>query len=192
MTQNYTYRGEKVPVLNLIGPVGIGKSSVASAISDIFQYDCSPALPHALIDLDDVRRAWPAPMDDPFNMALGFKNLTSVWNNYREAGAKCLIIPNVIESAEDFEKIRDTVPGADIFVVRLAAPLAVNHERIRGREKSEDSLSWHLERSTQLAKELAEKKLEHIVIDTESKQPKQIAKEIVASWKVLDYYRKSI
>jgi len=28
-----------VPVLNIIGPVGIGKSCVATAISEIFQHD---------------------------------------------------------------------------------------------------------------------------------------------------------
>jgi hypothetical protein len=182
MTQDF--QGKKVPVLNIIGPVGIGKTSVAFAISDIFQYDCNPPLPHALIDLDDVRRAWPAPKTDPFNMALGFKNLAAVWNNYREAGAKCLIIPNVMESPEDFDKIRAAVPRADIFVVRLVASIDVNHERIRGREKHEAGLKWHLERSTQLAKMLAEKKMEQIVIDTDSKQPDQIAREITASWKI--------
>lgn len=86
-------RPKTIPVLNIIGPVGIGKTSVAFAISDIFQYDYSQVLPHALIDLDDVRHAWPAPENDPFNMELGFKNLASVWRSYEEAGAKCLIYP---------------------------------------------------------------------------------------------------
>jgi hypothetical protein len=35
---------------------------------------------------------------------------------------------------------------------------------IRGREQTEGGLTWHLNRSTQLAKELAEKKLEHIAL----------------------------
>lgn len=177
---------EIIPVLNIIGPVGIGKSSVAFAISDIFQYDYDQVTPHALVDLDDVRRSYPAPEGDSFNMAMGFKNLAAVWKNYHEAGAKCLIIPSVMESPDDFDKIRAVVPGADIFVVRLVAPLHINHERIRGREKTEEGLNWHLNRSTQLAKELAEKKLEHIVIDTEGKQPDEIAREIVSQWGALD------
>jgi hypothetical protein len=181
-------RPKTIPVLNIIGPVGIGKTSVAFAISDIFQYDYNQVLPHALIDLDDVRRAWPTPENDAFNMELGFKNLASVWSNYKEAGAKCLIIPSVMESTEDFDKIRIAVPGADIFVVRLIAPLQVNHDRIRGRETTEDGLKWHLDRSVQLAQELAEKKLEHVVIDTENKQPKKIAREIVDQWSILQNF----
>ncbi|HLZ14560.1 MAG TPA: hypothetical protein VKQ34_01060 [Candidatus Saccharimonadales bacterium] len=176
---------EPVPVLNIIGPVGIGKTSVAFAISDILQYDRDEVLPHALIDLDDVRREWPAPEGDPFNMTLGFKNLAAVWKNYQEAGAQCLIIPSVMESPDDFDKIRTAVPGADIFVVRLVAPLHVNHERIRGREKGESGLKWHLERSTQLARELEEKKLEHITVNTEGRLPDEIAREIVERWGVL-------
>lgn len=177
-----------IPVLSIIGPVGIGKTSVAFAISDIFQYDYDKVLPHALIDLDDVRRAWPTPKDDPFNMAVGFKNLAAVWKNYQEAGARCLIIPSVMESPEDFDNIRTAVPEADIFVVRLTAPLHVNHERIRGRETTEGGLKWHLDRSTQLARELDEKKLEHMTVSTEGKQPKEIAQEIVERWGVLKQF----
>ena len=175
-----------IPVLNIIGPVGIGKTSVAFAISDLFQYDYDEVFPHAVIDLDDVRREWPAPKDDPFNMAVGFKNLAVVWKNYQEAGSKCLIIPSVMETPENFDEIRNAVPGADIFVVRLTAPLHINHERIRGRENTENGLKWHLDRSTQLAQELAEKKLEHITLETEGKQPNEIAKEIVEHWGVLE------
>jgi hypothetical protein len=61
---------EKVPLLNIIGPVGIGKTSVAFAISDIFQYDRAEVFPHALIDLDDVRRQWPAPKMIPLTWTL--------------------------------------------------------------------------------------------------------------------------
>ena len=65
-------------------------------------------------------------------MALGFRNLAAVWQNYRDAGARCLIIPSLLDS-DDQAELRKAVPGADIYVVRLVAPLAVNHDRIRGR-----------------------------------------------------------
>lgn len=185
---NTDNKSNVVPVLNIIGPVGIGKTSVAYAISDIFQYDYDHVLRHAIVDLDEVRRQWPAPEKDPFNTALGFKNLAAVWKNYQAAGAECLIIPNVTENAEGFDELHAAIPGADIFVVRLTAPLHINHERIRGREKTENDLKWHLDRSTQLARELDEKKLEHIAIDTEGKQPAEIAREIVEYWGVLKQF----
>ncbi|RAP78551.1 hypothetical protein [Paenibacillus montanisoli] len=175
-----------VPVLNIIGPVGIGKSSTADAISEILEYDYS--LPHAVVDLDHVRRAFPPPSEDTFNMELGFKNLAAVWNNYRSVGAKCLIIPSVMESKEHLDKMRNSVPGADIFVVRLVASLEVNHARIRGREKTIDSLNWHLQRSTQLAKELAQKKLEQAIVDTENKSPSDIGREIIGKWGIVEWH----
>ncbi|SEM79586.1 hypothetical protein [Paenibacillus sp. OV219] len=178
-----------VPVLNIIGPVGIGKSSTADAISEFLEYD--HALPHAVVDLDHVRRGFPPPKDDPFNKVLGFNNLAAVWNNYRSFGAKCLIIPSVMESDEDLNKIRLSVPGADLFLVRLVASLDVNHARIRGREKTVDSLNWHLKRSTQLAEELAVKKLEHVVVDTENKSPSEIAREIIRKWGIVEWHTKS-
>lgn len=172
-----------IPVLSIIGPVGIGKTSVAFAVSDIFNFDFEQPIPHSLIDLDDVRRSWPAPDYDRFNMALGFKNLHAVWQNYYQSGSRCLIIPSVMESPDDFESIRRAVPGAEIFVVRLEASLQINHQRIRARETTAKSLDWYLKRATQLAKELSEKKLEHLLIDTADKSPKVIAQEILTHWK---------
>lgn len=172
-----------VPVLNIIGPVGIGKSTTAGAISEVLEYDYK--LPHAVVDLDDVRRSYPAPSDDPFNMDLGFKNLAVVWENYQAAGSLCLIIPSVMESKENLDRIRTSVRGADIFVVRLVASMETNHARIRSREKTVDSLNWHLQRSTQLAKELSEKKLENLIVDTEGKQPMEIGREIIDNWGIV-------
>ncbi|WP_308635773.1 P-loop NTPase family protein [Paenibacillus silvisoli] len=175
-----------VPILNIIGPVGIGKSTTAQAISEILEYDHT--LPHSVVDLDYVRSAFPERSEDPFNMELGFRNLAAVWSNYRAVGSKCLIIPSVMENEEHLDKLRKAVPGADIFVVRLVAPLEVNHDRIRGREKTVNSLNWHLQRSTQLSRELAEKKLEHATVDTENKQPAEIAREIVSRWGIVEWY----
>ncbi len=175
---------QHVPVLNIIGPVGIGKSSAADAISEILQYEY--AYPHAVVDLDHVRRAYPAPSEDRFNMELGFNNLAAVWRNYCRAGAKCLIIPSVMESAEHLERICVAVPGAQLFVVRLVASLEVNHARIRGREKEINSLNWHLQRSTQLSRELAEKRLEHVLVDTEGKLPSDIGREIIGKWGIVE------
>lgn len=181
-----TKRDRTVPILNIIGPVGIGKSTTADAISEILEYDYS--LPHAVVDLDHVRRAYPAPREDKFNMELGFQNLAAVWENYRAAGATCLIIPSVMETQENLNRLRMSVPCADIFVVRLVASLAVNHARIRAREKTEASLNWHLNRSTQLAKELAETKLEHLIVNTDGKHPSDIAREIISAWRILEWF----
>jgi adenylylsulfate kinase len=172
----------RVPVLNLIGPVGIGKSTVADALADILAYDYG--IPHAVVDLDHVRRAFPPPPDDPFHMALGFRNLAAVWQNYAEAGARCLIVPSVMESAGDLAALAAAVPGADVFVVRLTAAPEVNAARIRGREHSAAALAWCLNRAAQLAHELAEKRLEHVVVATDGKTPRAVAEEVLERWGV--------
>ncbi len=173
---------EIISVLIITGPVGIGKSSAAKAVSELLEWDY--ALPHAVADLDYLRSAFPRPKDDPFNTSMGFKNLAAVWLNYREAGARYLIIPSVMEHAGDLDRVRAVVPGAELVVVRLTASLLVNHARIRGRESSADSLQWHLARSTQLAAELETSSLEDFIVDTEQKTAKDVAREIVRHWGV--------
>lgn len=171
---------ETIWVLIITGPVGIGKSSAAKALSEILEWDY--ALPHAVADLDYLRSAFPPPKDDPFNTSIGFKNLAAVWLNYREAGARYLIIPSVMEHTGDLDRVREVVPGAKLMVVRLTASLSVNHDRIRGRESSADSLQWHLTRSTQLAAELETSSLEDFTVDTEQKTAKDVAREILRRW----------
>ena len=170
-----------VPVLNIIGPVGIGKTSAAFAISDLLQ---AASVSHAVADLDYLRRAFPAPPDDPFHMRLGFRNLAAVWDNYRESGAQCLMVPSVMESPEDIEALRTAVPGAEIFVTRLSAPMSVTHQRIRGRENRVESLEWYLARAVQLEAELTEKGLEHIVVETGGLDIPGVARRLLAEWRI--------
>jgi ASCH domain len=175
--------GYTIPVLNIIGPVGIGKSTVADAISEIFQYD--HALPHAVIDLDDVRPCYPAP-DDEFQITLGFANLAAVWGNCAAAGARCLIIPSLMGGGDDMAAIRLAVPGAEVFVVRLTAPLEVIQERIRGREITEASLNWHLQRAADLVNTMPVERREDAVVSTEGRRAAEIAREVVAKWGILE------
>lgn len=171
-----------VPVLNLLGPVGVGKSTTAAAVSKALT---NKNIPHAVADLDNIRERHPTPAEDPFNMTIAFRNLASVWKNYQMAGAKCLILPGVMHKPSEFDDIRKAVPGADIFVVRLEAPLEIIHARLRGRELDLDSLHWHLDRSTRQAKELAEKKFEMLLVGTMGKTPKEVAWQIVDQWHAL-------
>lgn len=173
--------GREVPVLVINGPVGIGKSSVAEAISRLLKQE---SVAHAVVDLDYIRACYPAPGDDYFNMELGFRNLAAIWRNYHLAGAKCLIIPSVIETPKEMGKIKRAVPGAKIFMVRLTSSQSINNFRIKNRETNKDALEWHLARSAQLAKQLGISKLEDEVIYTEDKLPEDLASEILSLWQM--------
>lgn len=171
-----------VAVLVISGPVGVGKTTVSDAISEILS---SKLIYHAVIDLDNLRYAFPRPSNDYFHSALGYKNLAAVWKNYKEVGATCVIIPNVMEERSEVEHIKKAIPGAHVIVVRLQVSLDIIHNRLRDREKSEKSLNWHLNRATQLHNQLAQAKIEDFIVDIDDKTPIAIAEEIILRSRLL-------
>ena len=76
------------------GTVGAGKTTTANEIGKLLQ---GRAIPHAIIDLDSLRNAWPSPPDDRFNLEVELQNLAAVASNFRDAGAEILLVAGVIE-----------------------------------------------------------------------------------------------
>jgi len=109
-----------VPVLLVTGSVGVGKTSVAEALSGLLTAE---RIPHALANMDWLRYYYPLSEHDPYNTALGLRNLGVVWTNYHAAGAHCLIITTVVEARADVLAVQTVIPGAAVFVVRLRASL---------------------------------------------------------------------
>lgn len=170
------YKTQSVPVLIISGSVGVGKTSVAYAISETLK---SKALPHAVIDVDCLTDPYPRPKDDPFNNRLLFKNLASIWKNYKEAGIKYLIIPRVIEARSDLGGYMSAIPNAKIILVRLRAKLEEIHRRLKARESSKSSLEWHLKRAVVLNDQLEQSRVEDFAIDNDNKNVNEIAMEIL-------------
>src|SRR5688500_2328997 len=102
------------------GPVGVGKTAVAIAVSELLD---QAGIRHAMIDMDHLRWCYPASADDPFEIALGLRNLAAVAANYRSAGAGRLVLADVVESRADLAGYREAIPDAAILVVRLQARL---------------------------------------------------------------------
>lgn len=168
----------KVPLLLITGTVGVGKSSVADEVFEILKAQSKPV---ALINLDEFGYAYPTPQGDPFHMRLRLKNLAAVWPNYQEAGVKALIIPYVIAGRESIERFHESIPNADIFVVRLDAPQAVLEERIRNRPMGGGE-EWHIKRAAELTAILERAGVEDIMVDTEHKTITEVAREIITKW----------
>ena len=142
---------ERVPLLLISGPVGVGKTSVGFEVSDLL---CEQGVAHTFIDWDQLRYTYPRPVGDRFGDQLGMKNLRDVWRNAVAAGSRNLIIASVIETWADVEDIRQVVPGADVVVCQLQARVETLAVRVRQREKGK-GLDWHLRRSAELAEILA-------------------------------------
>lgn len=171
---------DQIPVLIITGPVGVGKTSSAIAASSILD---QTGVAHAMVDVDHLRWCHPSPADDPFHIRLGMHNLALVCANYRAAGAKYLILVDVVEEREQLADYAAAIPGAAIQIVRLHAPVAQIWRRLEGRETGSD-LDWHQQRAVVLAEQMERDAVEDILIDTTDKTPAEVAQEILnrAGW----------
>ncbi len=160
----------------ITGPVGVGKTTVASEVSELLE---QAGIAHAFVDLDALRWCFPRRADDRFSVRLGMKNLAAVWANFRERGAASLVVADVIESRDGLDRYRATIPGADIFVVRLSASLEALAERLQRRELGA-GLAWHLQRAPELAAIMERNNVEDLLVATDGKTVTQIAEEILA------------
>ena len=152
-----------VPVLVLTGPVGVGKSTVLSEIARLLT---QASVPHAVVDLAGIGRAWPAPEDDRWNERLIHRNLACMWANFRDAGAEHLVLARVLEARSLLRHVEAAVPGAAVTVVRLRASLPVLEARIRHREQGGDP-TWYLEVAAYLVDAMEQPGIADHVLDNE-------------------------
>ncbi|MEU4546295.1 hypothetical protein [Nonomuraea dietziae] len=144
------------------GTVGSGKTSVADAAGDLL---AEAGVPNAVIDLDWLRRAWPSPPHDRFNVGLTLRNLRAVTGNYLEAGCERLVLAGVVESREERAGYLEAL-GVNLTVCRLRVDLPEVRRRLtRRHELDEQGLRWHLDRSGELEAILEEAKTEDFTLD---------------------------
>lgn len=120
-----------VPVLLLSGSMGAGKTTIMGEISDLL---IEANVSHACVDFDGLSLIHPRAADDPHGFALAFRNLSSIWTNYRAAGIERLVIAAVVERRSELAHYEEAVPGAEIVLARLLAPIATMHDRLRSRD----------------------------------------------------------
>jgi len=163
-----------VPVLVITGPVGVGKSTIAAEAAWLLR---QADIPHALVDLDRIEQCWPVPADDPWNERVSHRNLACMWANFRQAGADRLIFARVLETRSLLRRVTEAVPGAQITVVRLWAPVAVLQERIRSREASDPD--WFLGAATHTAAVFERARVEDHLVDNENRPATVVAEEVL-------------
>ncbi|MFC5832716.1 AAA family ATPase [Nonomuraea insulae] len=164
--------------LLITGTVGAGKTTVADAVGDLL---AGADVPNAVIDLDWLRRAWPAPPHDPFNGGLTMRNLRPVAANFLEAGAERLVLAGVIESHGE-RRAHEEALGVPLAVCRLRVALPEVHRRLRARHTHDDGLDWHLRRSGELASVLDEARVEDFAVDGTEGTASQVAARVVGAW----------
>jgi len=122
---------EPARIMRLIvitGSMGAGKTTVMAEASDLL---AARGVVHAAIDLDELGIAHLGARHDD---DLPYRNLESVWHNYREAGIDALLLAAAVVSRAELERIRGALRATRMVVCRLRAPLEAMQSRIRARE----------------------------------------------------------
>ena len=164
--------------LLITGTVGAGKTSVAEMMGDLLT---GAGVPNAVIDLDWLRRSWPSPAGDRFNVTMALRNLRSVAGNYREAGAVRIVLAGVIETRIERDRHQDAL-GVPLAMCRLRVDLPLVRARLAQRHEREgEVLQWHLARSGELDTILDAAAIEDFTVDATDLSISSIAKTVLST-----------
>lgn len=166
--------GERDLVVIVTGPVGAGKTTTMWALGDLLS---ARHIPHAVLDVDQVRTYYPAPASDRFGERVGLRNVEAVAANYRAEGARVLVLATVIETRESVTRFERAIPGAQITVVRLTVPMATMLERLDKRE-SASTIEWYRNRAPELQGIMERANIGDIIVDVGHRPPEAVASEI--------------
>lgn len=164
-------------ILFISGTVGVGKTAIGMAASDIL---AEREVPHAFVDRDALCTSWP-PVDR-FNEATALRNLVSIWTNFRDQGIDRLIVAGVLERSADVERYVDAL-GEPIVICRLVAPQPVREARLRARDEG-TSLDRHLARTVELERIVEAAGLEDFTVHNDGRPRREVAAEVLdrAGW----------
>lgn len=162
------------------GSVGTGKTTTAERLGDELE---RRGIPGAVIDVDWLRRAWPASADDPFQSTLALENLQSIASNFRRAGARVLVAATVVETLDELQRNATALGSTHLLHVRLtAASGAVRSRLTRRHDDDEAGLLWHVQRHPVLARILDRAGFtDELLIDTTDKDADQVVQDIIAT-----------
>lgn len=165
------------------GTVGVGKTTVLDHLGDAFE---AAQVPFALIDLDWLRRSWPAPEEDPFNLGLELANLAAYCRNLVSGGPRTVVLAGVLEDPAVRARYEHAV-GSPLVVVRLSVDEAHLVARLRGRYPDPDRgahLEWHLHRTLEMERALQRADLDDAVVEVADSTPREVAHLVLraAGW----------
>ena len=166
---------DSVPVLYVTGPVGVGKSTVVRR-----PVACSPdrGVAYAAVDTEWLGDSWPRPAEDPWNGRVLFENLRWVWGNFRRAGAARLICAGVVTDRSVLSYVAEAIPGAELTVVRLRAPISVIEDRLRAREPA-GALGWYIRFAHELNQAMESVGLDDHIVDNVDVSVTDVAEDIL-------------
>jgi energy-coupling factor transporter ATP-binding protein EcfA2 len=161
----------RVPLLLIIGPPGVGKSSAARQVSRLLE-DARVAF--AYVDRDDFGVDGLL-YEDPL------VDLQQVLRSGVAGGAQRLVVAWRIESDDELGRFRDALPWADVTVCRLRAETGELLDRIAAGQRSFQRL--HLQSmALEIAARLDQRASEDILLATDDLSAQAVAVRAFGRW----------
>lgn len=159
------------------GSVGAGKTATADHLGEELH---RRGVPGAVIDVDRLRRCWPAPPEDPFCDEVARANVRAVARNYRDRGAQIVVVAGVAETPDGLAQNVRAAGAERALHVRLTVDRDVALSRLRSRHGHDDpDLEWHIRRHPVLAQVLDQAGFrDELLIDTTSHTVRDVARRI--------------
>jgi hypothetical protein len=132
-------------------------------------------IPNAAVDLDALIWQWPP--DSPWNSDLMFECLAAIWPRYEARGVRHLVLARVIEFRSELDRYASAVPGAELSVGRVVAPLALREQRLVSRIPAGPSRDWSLKRTVELDAILDAAGIEDFVIENDETDLREVAED---------------
>ena len=165
--------------LLIIGPVGSGKTTTLHEIEAMLD---QAGTPNAIVDLDWLAWATPAPSSTTSVHDLLVANLAAVWQTFHTAGIEHIALARMLNDPAEIAAVRAALHGCETTVVELSVDPGVLEQRIRQRD-SGVQLAEHLAFLDAYDAEGAEARSD-AVIDVDDQSPAQVARDVlgVAGW----------
>jgi hypothetical protein len=179
----------RLPFLWVCGASGVGKSSVGW---EIYRQIVAEGRRAAYLDFDQIGFCRPAPADDPDNHRISAANLASMWPNFRDRGATCLIASGIVHTDAEIALHARAVSDLALAVCRLRARPDELRRRINWRGagygppladnklagQSPDWLTAAADHSIVEADEMESRGLGDFCIDTDALTIEQVAQAV--------------
>ena len=165
--------------LLIIGPVGSGKTTTLHEIEAMLD---QAGTPNAIVDLDWLAWATPAPSSTTSVHDLLVANLAAVWQTFHTAGIEHIALARMLNDPAEIAAVRAALHGCETTVVELSVDPGVLEQRIRLRD-SGVQLAEHLAFLDAYDAEGAEARSD-AVIDVDDQSPAPVARDVlgVAGW----------
>lgn len=156
----------------LTGTIGVGKTSLAEAMSEELH---ARGIRHALVDLDWLGQVYPRPdAQDPFNMNLQLDNLAAIWPRFLAARISHALVAGTLDARWQLQGVSKALPQAEITVVRVTAPPEVIKGRLRARGKG-SLLDDFLARTDQVAADIEAAGIENLTVSNDGPNLSELA-----------------